>query len=327
MTANVRSMAADRKLNEQYENILREAERTDLSRAQNSNCVVIGHDIYNCPIVAFIPNMNFDYGNQSDQILHQLYLLFIKVVHPIARDGPFSIVYSRKGVDWRKPLIYEYYKLLPEKLKKNLMKIYIINPQIGVKMISSIARVFLSADFHSKLFYVQTIADFQRIVPPRKLILPAIFLGSADQDMGLKCSGVSVPLALDYLPAHRTSSIVHRCATFLRSKGCLRKTGLFRVAGNESLLSLVRVRLQPPIFYTKDQMRSFLSKIQIGVEEEEQVIDDRPSMIALQSAPVVHDIAFGYGVSTVVITDTESVAQVRLFSSFSTSIVMIIILS
>jgi hypothetical protein len=59
-------------------------------------------------------------------------------------------------------------------------------------------------------------------------------------------------------------------------------------------------------------MRSFLTKVLIGIEEEEEVIDDRPSMIALQSAPVVHDIAFGYGVSTVVLTDTESVAQVRI---------------
>jgi hypothetical protein len=65
-------------------------------------------------------------------------------------------------------------------------------------MFFEFARVFLSQKFYSKLQFVETVAEFQRIIPPTKLNLPLNFLVAEDEDRGLKASGVSIPLAIDF---------------------------------------------------------------------------------------------------------------------------------
>jgi hypothetical protein len=303
--------------NDQYEKLLREAETANLSRVLKSGCVSIGRDLQGYPAISFIPSMGFDYGDKSEETLHQIYLLFVKMAHSIVTSGPYSVVYSRKSVDWRKPLIYDYYEMLPEKAKKNLVKLYVINPQIGMRMFFAITRVFLSAEFYKKLVFVENIAEFQRIVPPKLLILPYNFLRNEDAERGLKCSGVSVPLTLDYVPIFGTTSIMKRCTRFLRQSGGLKKVGLFRVAGNENQLSLVRVRLQPPIYFTKNQMRAYMNSIIVGLDDDDYRANERNGMSLKRNPNKKNDAAqadedITFNLSTVVITDVESVAQVTL---------------
>ena len=298
-----------------YDLLLKEASQTDLSRVTNSGCVTIGKDLQGLPVIAFIPNLNFDYSEKSEDTVRQIYLLFVLTAHPIISNGPFSLAYSRKSVDWRKPVIYEYYKILNEDMKRNLKNMYVINPQIGNRMFYTLARVFFSAEFYKKLIFCEDVADFQRIVPPKLLILPYNFLCAEDTERGLKCSGVSIPLLLDYVAQYGTTSIMKRCTTFLRSHGGLRKTGLFRVAGNENQLSLVRVRLQPPIFLSKDQMRQYAKSIIIGLDDEDLRSSERigiPSSVSNKSIKKpVSDDDVAYHLSTVVINEVETVAQVR----------------
>ncbi|CAK9252798.1 unnamed protein product [Sphagnum jensenii] len=296
--------------NEAYERALREAEVVDLTRVIKSGCVTIGQDPQGYPVIAFIPTIGFDFGEKSDETLHQIYLLFIKLAHPIVTSGPYSIVYSRKSTDWRKPLVYDYYLMLPEKEKKNLKKLYVISPQMGIRMFFTITRMFLSAEFYSKLVFIENIAEFQRIIPPKMIILPYNFLNSEDADRGLKSSGIAVPLSLDYDPTYCTTSIMQRCVRFLRNNGGLRKVGIFRVAGNENQLSLVRVRLQPPIYFTKTQMRAYMNSIIIGLEDTDYRANERTGTAQprKKSGAVLNDDV-SYNLSTVVITEIESVAQ------------------
>ena len=50
--------------------------------------------------------------------------------------------------------------------KRNLQNMYIIHPNVGIKMFFEFSRVFLSKKFYDKLSYVEHIVDFQRIVSP-----------------------------------------------------------------------------------------------------------------------------------------------------------------
>jgi hypothetical protein len=156
-----------------YSKVLQEFESANLSRVIESGCVTVGNDMEGFSVIAFIPTLGFDYGEKSEETLHLIYLLFIRQAHPIVTSGPYSIVYSRKSVDWRKPLVYDYYQMLSEKDKKNLRKLYVISPQIGIRMFFTITRMFLSAEFHSKLVFVENIAEFQRVVPLITKELPA----------------------------------------------------------------------------------------------------------------------------------------------------------
>jgi hypothetical protein len=293
----------------EYESLLRIAQSSDLTMVMKTGCVSLGHDLQGFPVISFIPTIGFGYGDKSEDTLRQIYLLFIKLAHPVVSSGPFSIVYSRKSPDWRKPLVYEYYKMLPEKEKKNLLKIYVINPQVGVRMFFAITRVFLSAEFYRKLVFVECIAEFQRIIPPKKFILPYHYLSAEDAERGLKSSGVSVPLTLDFVPTFGTTSIMKRCTTFLRQNGGLRRVGLFRVAGNETQLSLVRVRLQPPIYFSKIQMRSYMNSIIIGLDDEDYRANERCGL-SMRTPKTQSTTDVNFDLSTVVITDIESVAQV-----------------
>jgi hypothetical protein len=58
---------------------------------------------------------------------------------------------------------------------------------------------------------------------------------------------------------------MHKCAEYLRKHG-LHRTGLFRVAGHELTMNLVRVRIQPPPNASKEQMRAMVNCIMIGEE-------------------------------------------------------------
>jgi hypothetical protein len=325
---------------EKYEALLKEAQEADLSEVEKTNCVSKGTDADGSPVIVFVPRIGFGYRDKSEEIVHQMLLYFVKVADEVAEDN-YSLVYSHINIHWlhRQPLIYRYYNLLPRKYKKNIKKIYMLNPQIGIKMFFEFSRVFLSDKFYEKLVYVDGVAAFQKLVPPNLLSLPLAFLCTEDEDRKLKPSGVSAELIVDYNPEIGTTNLMAQCTTFLREHG-LKKVGLFRVAGVESQLRLVRVRIQPPLTATLEQKRAGFQCVVIGTENynkgervvtpvSEVNVRGSPSTGSddatrhgesgktprQDAAPAVDQAEAYMSMSTVIVSDIDSVAQVRLWYS------------
>lgn len=251
-----------------YLNNLRQAQEADLSFVENSGCVSQGRNEAGQPVLAFFPSIGFGYRDKSEELLRQMLLLFIKTADLVVNQ-PYSIVYAHASVSWanQQPVIYDYYKILPRKYKKNLQRIYVMHPQSSVKMFFEITKMFLSPKFYDKLQFIETVAEFQTIVPSTLLQLPYSFIQAEDDSRGLKPSGVVVPLLVDFDHQVGTTAIMHKCASYLRDHGGLSRTGLFRVPGNETLLSLVRTRMQPPINLEARLMRCYLKCVCIGAGE------------------------------------------------------------
>src|SRR6185312_6507252 len=116
-------------------------------------------------------------------LFKKMLLLFLKKANEIVGQN-YSVVYAHTNIDIinQYPLIYKFYSLLPRTYKKNLLKMYIIHPNVGIKMFFEFARVFLSQKFYQKLSLVEHILDFQRIVPPTQLALPLKFLFKEDEE-------------------------------------------------------------------------------------------------------------------------------------------------
>jgi hypothetical protein len=126
-------------------------------------------------------------------------LLFIKIANEII-DHPFSVVYAHSSNSWlnKEPIIYQYFKLLPKKYKDNIQKIYILYPQMGVKMFFEFQRMFISQSFYNKIEFVENIIEFQKAILPIHLMLPVSLIKFEDEDRGFKPSGTVVPLVLDF---------------------------------------------------------------------------------------------------------------------------------
>ena len=171
-------------------------------------------------------------------------LLLLKTINELVHDSPFSIVYGYAPMSIlnQQPIIYKYWKMLPRKYKKNLAKLYVIHPQLGIKMFFELSRVFVSQKFYQKLLYLDYISDFQALIPPTLLALPSSYIRFEDSERGWKPIGVMPPLARSFDNALGTTKLIADCCSFIRLYGLKRK-GLFRIAGDESLLSLVKTRL------------------------------------------------------------------------------------
>eukprot|EP01032_Pedospumella_encystans_P027805 gene27805-31407_t len=115
---------------------------------------------------------------------------------------------------------------------------------MGLKMFFEFARVFLSHKFYSKLTLLDSILDFQKLIPPTQLPLPLKFLRKEDELRGLKFFDKMASLKYSFDPAIGTTKLIHICATFLRLHGALQSKGIFRVAGDAGEVNLAKVRLQ-----------------------------------------------------------------------------------
>lgn len=171
-------------------------------------------------------------------------LLLLKTINDLVHDSSFSIVYGYEPMSLlnQQPIIYKYWKMLPRKYKKNLSKLYVIHPQLGIKMFFELSRVFVSQKFYQKLLYIDYISDFQAIIPATSLALPASYIRFEDSEKGWKPIGVMPPLLKSFDNVLGTTKLIADCCSFIRLYGLKRK-GLFRIAGDESLLSLVKTRL------------------------------------------------------------------------------------
>lgn len=137
-----------------------------------------------------IPGLGLKVNEKPEVTFRLMLLLFIRKAHEIVGSA-YAVVYAHTSIDFinQYPLIYKFYSILPHSYKKNLQRMYILHPNTGIKMFFEFARVFLSKKFYSKLVLLDSILDFQRIIPPTRLSFPLKFYRREDEDNGFKYCG------------------------------------------------------------------------------------------------------------------------------------------
>jgi len=241
-----------------------EAQSTDLSDLDRIECVKLGKDLKNLPVLVVIPTLALRTGDQPEEVFRRILLLFIVKAHEIINSN-YSIVYAHTDIDFninQYPLIYKFYSILPREYKKNIVKMYVIHPNMGLRMFFEFTRVFLSTKFYAKLTLLDSILDFQRIIPPTLLTLPWKFLRKEDEMKGLKFLGRMASLSQSFDPSLGTTRTIHSCTTYLRAKNAVKQKGIFRVAGDEGELQLAKLRLQFADHSSQYQERIILSENQ-----------------------------------------------------------------
>jgi hypothetical protein len=222
-----------------------EAQQTDLTEIERSGCVSQGSDLKNNNVIIMIPSLGLNRIERPEVMFRKMLLLFLRKTHEMVGTA-YSIVYAHTNIDIMNqyPLIYKFYSILPRSYKKNLLKMYVIHPNVGIKMFFEFARVFLSHKFYAKLCLLDNILDFQRIVPPTKIMLPLKFLYREDEEREIKYCGRLAPLVISYNNQLGTTKLFDVCTTFLRANNAIILPGIFRIPGDEGELHLVKHRLQ-----------------------------------------------------------------------------------
>lgn len=222
-----------------------EAQQTDLTEIERSGCVSQGMDLKNNSVIIMIPSLGLNRVERPEVIFRKMLLLFLRKTHETVGNA-YSIVYAHTNIDIMNqyPLIYKFYSILPRSYKKNLLKMYVVHPNVGIKMFFEFARVFLSHKFYAKLCLLDNILDFQRIVPPTKIMLPLKFLYREDEEREIKYTGRLAPLVISYDNHLGTTKLLDICTTFLRANNAIILPGIFRIPGDEGELHLVKHRLQ-----------------------------------------------------------------------------------
>ena len=202
----------------EYAAHLKEALETDLLQTELSGCVTQGTDEQGIPIILCIPRIDFDNKNTVNDVqLRRILLLLIKTADAVVKSR-YSIVYCHDGAQYwlnRQPIVFRFYKLLHRCYKRNLDKMYIVHPNVGIKMFFEFSRVFLSKKFYDKLHYVEHIVDFQRIVSPLLLSFPEQYLGLEDEELALSHCGAMAPLGETFDPELGATKLIVHCVRWV----------------------------------------------------------------------------------------------------------------
>lgn len=284
-----------------YQNILDEAMETDMADLERSGCVGVGADNNNQPVLMFIPKLGFARTDKSDATLRRMLLLFIKTADSIVKQ-PYSICYAHTSLSIlsQQPIVYRYYKMLPRAYKKNLQKLYVLQPTQIIRLFFEMGvRWFISEKFYRKLNFVDSIADYQSFVSPILCQLPHALIKSEDDEIGLKGSGFVAPLELSFDPELSTTRLIHKCCEYLRMYGLQRK-GIFRVSGDEVALTLVKTRVQALGYAAAS------NTVVIGYDDP----DSSLASTFLSSKSNKNDRCGTNITSCVVVNDVDTVAQV-----------------
>lgn len=137
-----------------------------------------------------IPSLGLKHSEKPEILLRMMLLLFIRKANEIV-GNPYAVVYAHTSLDIinQYPLIYKFYSILPHAYRKNLQKMYILHPTTSIKMFFEFARVFLNHKFYNKLCLLDSILEFQKIIPPTQLSFPLKFYRREDDDNGYKYHG------------------------------------------------------------------------------------------------------------------------------------------
>lgn len=245
---------------------LTDARNENLSDIERSGCTTIHYDeTLGHSVIIFIPKLAFHaLRTETEEVITRKILLhFVKVTTELVQSD-YSIIYCHTAVSIlsQQSLILEYYKIMPRRYKKNLKKMFILHPQFGIKLFFEFTKLFVSAKFYNKLVYVENITMLQKIFPPyangKYMELSTNFVYWEDtllkkyiEHRNDESNYVyNNDLKHIFIPALKAPYLVYRCCEYIRfltrttEKSGMRHEGLFRLAGDHSVISLVRIRLQ-----------------------------------------------------------------------------------
>jgi hypothetical protein len=181
---------------------------------------------------------------------------------------------------------------------------YIIHPNYGIKMFFKFARVFLSHKFYNKLCLLESIHEFQKIIPPTIISLPLKFLRKEDEDKKIKYSGLMAPLINSFDPKIGTTQVLSVCAEFIKHHNGLKQQGIFRVAGDEGELNLAKVRLQ---YSNKDGCDAHIT---LSNDKNYILIGDLPGLAMEENNPEKKKNHEDFPSSVIIVQNVNSVAQI-----------------
>jgi hypothetical protein len=85
--------------------------------------------------------------------------------------------------------------------------------------------VFLSHKFYKKLCLLDSILEFQKIIPPTQLSFPLKFFRKEDEENGLKYNGCMPPLSQSFDPLIGAPRLIETCISYIKKKGGLKQPG------------------------------------------------------------------------------------------------------
>ncbi|KAK6050200.1 RhoGAP domain protein, partial [Cooperia oncophora] len=192
------------------------------------------------------PSKSIDHA----QLLRYLQSILDKVV-----DLDYTIVYFHYGLrSHNKPPIkwlFQAYKVLDRRFKKNLKALYVVHPTRFIKIIWGLFRPFISSKFEDKFHYVNCIKELEEALSVARLNLPQpirthdeqLLIGSGQASGDNRSQtpptpprptqqfGVSLEFILSHHPDHDVPPIVTELIEFL-TKHALDVEGIFRKSAN-----------------------------------------------------------------------------------------------
>lgn len=288
-------------LSDEYQTLLAEANATDFSDLERSQVLQTGLNSSGDHVLIFLPKLGFHVSRDSNSQLRKMLLFFIKKAHHIV-SHPYIFVYDHMqfSIFTQHPVIFRMYSMLPREYKKNISKLYVVHPTFLIRMFfEQGVKHFVSQKFYEKLSFLDSVLDLQPLIMPLGGSLPTAFLKRGDGKTTPPKSQFDPthmpPLAASFNPDLGTTVIIHQCTTYLSAEDRLKTKGLFRLAGDQAVLDLVRVRNfgrlnDPPL-------------VIIGAAAYESIAPHPPTKGQFSSTKTA---AF----STVVVTDIHTVTSI-----------------
>jgi hypothetical protein len=224
-----------------------EANKVDRVELEKISSIELGKDQQGGNVLMLIlrNSLKKDYtSNINKMFLDTLHLFILKAGEIPSSD--YSIVYSNPYMDLvghHYPLIYKLYAVLPKAYRKNLQTVYILNSTLTSRFYLQTTGL-ISPKFRAKLVFINSILEFQKIIPPTLADLPLSFLKQEDEKKDLKYQGKIASLNVSYDATIGTTRLLEMCAYFIRHNNGLKQEGIFRIPGDETTLSLAKFRLQ-----------------------------------------------------------------------------------
>jgi hypothetical protein len=233
----------------QYQTLVAQAVSMNFDSIEKSQAIGVGFDSNGHDTIYIIPSLAISFMASQQlpeiEILQHLSLYFLKIADQLSHF-PFNIVYGHSNFSFFRQFdtMRSLNTLLPRRYRKNLLNLYILHPTARVHIFATIAKVFFGKRVEPKMKYVSCIAELQSIISPMTLPLPPAFLLWEDTVYFKRTLDEEMPSLTElYDDSLGAPLLVVQCLDYLRQHG-LHTEGLFRVAGDQILFEVAKVRIQ-----------------------------------------------------------------------------------
>jgi hypothetical protein len=242
-----------------------------------------------------------------------LYLLklIMNIVDSAGVDTTYSLIVSYTPLSFlsNSSVVESIFTMIPKKYRKQLAHLFILNSPGKALLFSKSMQCVSSKCVDKKVHCVDYISDIAVQIHNgtySRVSIPYIYheyIRLEDESRSVKATGILPSLDQSYDHKLGTTKLLYTCIEYLRKRGGLRHVGIFRIAGDESLLRLVKSRLQYGSIddYTSDYRSAGIidgtTYVQIGLNEGSVTTINGQSKF-----------------SRVVVKEIDSVAQIIKFS-------------